>query len=178
LLKGLGVTGADKKHLPLERILEINGIRDALKVLGSVKGHDGALRLFACHCARYSLDIFEREFPDDKRPRQAIEMAERFARGQATHKELSKAAKAAKWAAMEATKGAARYAAKAAEKATGVNACGSSPGMLVLMGIDDVRDFAAMAVGDAAKDAAWDDFEREFIRLCRLEGEYGEVDKL
>jgi len=66
----------------------------------------------------------------------------------------------------------------------------------VLMGIDDVREFAAYAVArsaenvaglgvpkdaafaakDAAMTATWDDFTHEFIRLCRLEGEYGEVD--
>ena len=56
-----------------------------------MKGYDGAIRLFACYCAKYSLDIFEREYPDDKRPREAIETAERFARGLATQEELDAA---------------------------------------------------------------------------------------
>ena len=31
------------------------------------------------------------------------------------------------------------------------------------------------AAWTVARDAAWDHFKQEFIRLCRLEGEYGEV---
>jgi len=96
LLKGLGVTRASKKPLPLERILEINGLDDALWALRAVEGHDGAIRLFACYCAKYAIDIYERASPDEKRPRQAIETAERFARGQATSEELAAAEAAAR----------------------------------------------------------------------------------
>ena len=90
LLKGLGVR-SQKKVLPVERILEISGLFDALRALGAVRGHDRALRLFACHCAWYDLDNFERLYPADKRPRQAIETAERFALGNATVEELADA---------------------------------------------------------------------------------------
>ena len=65
LLKGLGVSRANKKPLPLERILEINGFEEALDALYAVQGHDVAIRLFARYCARYCLDIFERAYPDD-----------------------------------------------------------------------------------------------------------------
>ena len=121
LLASLNKASADDESLTLLSILDSNGIKDAIWALRAVDSkYDNAIRLFACFCAKYSLDIFENEFPDDKRPRQAIETAERFAYGQATKDEL---------AAAEA----------------------------------------------AAEAAAWEHFKSEFIRLCRLEGKYGEV---
>ena len=59
---------------------------------------DRDLRLFACDCAERTLHLFEREYPTDIRPRQAIEVSRRFAREKATNKELA-AARAAAWAA-------------------------------------------------------------------------------
>jgi len=63
---------------------------------------DRTLRLFACNCAERALCLFEREYPDDTRPRNAIEVARRFADGAATSAELDSAraaARAAAWAA-------------------------------------------------------------------------------
>ena len=48
-------------------------------------------RLFAGWCARRVLPLFERQRPDDKRPRAAIETAEQYARGEATAEELDAA---------------------------------------------------------------------------------------
>ena len=59
-------------------------------------------RLFACDCAERVLPIFEREYPDDDRPRQAIKIARRYAYGKATKKELAAAMDAAMAAAMDA----------------------------------------------------------------------------
>lgn len=53
-------------------------------------------RLFACDCAERVLPVFERQYPDDHRPRTAIETARRFAEGQATAEELA-TARAAAW---------------------------------------------------------------------------------
>lgn len=53
------------------------------------------LRLFACACARRALSRFESRYPDDKRPRHAIETAERFVNGQATAEEMRHARAAA-----------------------------------------------------------------------------------
>jgi len=91
LLQGLGGMYIDRMPLPIERVLAINGFDDALCALPAVKGHDGAIRLFACYCARYCLETIEREYPCEKRPRQAVETAERHARGQATDAELDAA---------------------------------------------------------------------------------------
>ena len=60
------------------------------------------LRLCACDCAERVLPIFEREHPADDRPRKAVEVARRFANGEATQEEL-----AAAWAATRAAAGAA-----------------------------------------------------------------------
>jgi len=72
--------------------------------------NDRTARLFACDCAERVLHIFERERPDDDRPRQAIEVARRYARGQATEDELGAARDAARNAASAAARDAARNA--------------------------------------------------------------------
>lgn len=41
--------------------------------------NDKTARLFAYDCAEHVLPLFEKEYPDDKRPRQAIEVARRYA---------------------------------------------------------------------------------------------------
>jgi hypothetical protein len=64
--------------------------------------------LFAADCAARVLEFFERAYPNDSRPREAIMTARRFARGQATVKELDAAVAAARvaagaaWAAVRA----------------------------------------------------------------------------
>ena len=66
------------------------------------------LREFACDCAERVLPIFEVKWPDDKRPRQAIEVARRYARDEATEEELAAAWDAA-WDAARAAAGAAAW---------------------------------------------------------------------
>jgi hypothetical protein len=70
-------------------------------------------RLFACDCAERVLPIYERDYPNEGRPRMAIEMARRFAKGNATRKELA----AARDAAWDAARDAAWYAARDAQYA-------------------------------------------------------------
>jgi hypothetical protein len=53
--------------------------------------NEKSARLFACDCAERVLDIFERAFPNDDRPRNAIQTARRYANGKATHVELKTA---------------------------------------------------------------------------------------
>ena len=71
-------------------------------------------RLFACDCAERVLGIFERNHPEDMRPRQAIDVARRYANEEATGKELQAAWDAAWDAAWAAARAAARDAAGAA----------------------------------------------------------------
>jgi hypothetical protein len=81
-------------------------------------------RLFACDCAEHVLPIFEKLHPDDEWPRQCIEVARRFAKGETTQEELA-AAGAAACAAKDAACAArdAAYAAWAAACAARDAAC-------------------------------------------------------
>lgn len=166
----LGKTRPDDEPLPLRTIAAVLGLHAALKCLSTVDGYRNAMRLYACNCARRVLPDYEYECPDDPHIRNAIVVSERHARGQAADRELRAAAKSVAWAATEATVGYAAFAAA-----------------LVAVGAVNT-DAAWGAFGAAANanphkatrnrrdhDAARDWLTQEFCRLCRLEGEYGEV---
>jgi hypothetical protein len=115
ILGGVRRYGKDKP-IPLASVLESNGLDDALWVLQNARAGKDAERiayLFAADCAARVLEFFERAYPNDSRPREAIMTARRFARGQATVKELDAAVAAARVAACVAV-AAARVAAGAA----------------------------------------------------------------
>jgi len=81
------------------------------RLIGKVDSWDArTARLFACDCAERVLSVYEKEYPDDTRPRHAIEVARRFAHGNATDEELA-AARDAAWDAASAAAGAAASAA-------------------------------------------------------------------
>jgi hypothetical protein len=65
-------------------------------------------RFFACDCAEHVLLLYEEKHPGDGRPRRAIELARRLARGDAARQQLSAPAAAVASAAY----GAAAYAAE------------------------------------------------------------------
>ena len=71
-------------------------------------------RMFACDCAERVLPIYERDYPGDARPRTAIEVARRYADGNATQEELDAAEAAAGAVARAAEWGTAWVAAWAA----------------------------------------------------------------
>jgi hypothetical protein len=75
-----------------------------------------AVVVCACECARLALPQYEVRHPDDRRPRNAIETAERHCKGKTTLKEVRDAAAAAYAAAADAdaTAYATAYAAAAA----------------------------------------------------------------
>lgn len=94
---------------------------------------DCQLRLLAADLAEEVLPIFEKQYPNDDRPRKAICAARLFAVGRIDDDTLNVA-----WGAARAAVGdAARDAAKAAAKAAAGAAVGN-------------------AIGDAAWNAAWD----------------------
>lgn len=74
------------------------------------------LAIWAAKCAEHVLDYYEKECPEDKRPRRAMEMALAWARGEI---ELNEAKKAAFHSNAAASKlvGAARFAAYSAGQA-------------------------------------------------------------
>ena len=101
LLVYLGETKADDEPLAITTILDSNGLDDAIWCLRAVEGKDKEIRLFAVWCARQV-----RHLMTDKRSLDALDVAERYANGEATDDELT--------AAWEAAEAAARAAARAA----------------------------------------------------------------
>ncbi len=77
------------------------------------------LALWAAACAEHVLDLFESARPEDRRPRQAIEPARAWVRGQATMMQARAAGGHAMGAARD-LRGAARHAAYAAGQAGAV----------------------------------------------------------
>jgi hypothetical protein len=100
---------------------------------------DRILREHACWCARQALALI---LDPDPRSIAAVDVAERFARGEATTDELDAAWSAARAAARDAAWDAARDAAWAAARAAARDAA---------------WDAAWAAAWDAARAAAWDD---------------------
>ena len=89
------------KPIPLLTILEINSLVDCILALQAIPKDQAATRNriarhFACDCAQRVLPIWLEQFPDDIRPQQAIDVARRYADGNATAEELSVAEAAAK----------------------------------------------------------------------------------
>jgi hypothetical protein len=126
LLKHLGKTSADDEPLPLLTILESNGLDDCLWCLRSVPEHDREWRLFAVWCARQVQYLMT-----DPRSLAALDMAEKFANGQATYQtclELEATWAAAREAAGAAAETAAREAAWAATWATAREAAEAAAG--------------------------------------------------
>ena len=122
LAKALGGIKAYGVNTPITllQILDINGFDDALWALRACPDSDTFARLLACDYAEHVLRIFETRYPDDYRPREAIAVSRRYARGEATDAELSAAgaaAEAAAWYAARSAGAAAWYAAGAAARA-------------------------------------------------------------
>ena len=107
LLASLGGPSCDPDApINLLHILQSNGVDDCLWALrATIQDSEQVARLMASDFAEDALPIFERARPTDARPRNAIAVARRYARGEATVQELS-AARGAAGAA-----GAARAAA-------------------------------------------------------------------
>ena len=117
---------------------------ESIRFVRQLHCDDRVLRHFAADCAEACLPLFERERPRDDRPRRAIEVARRFADGQATLGELAVAGAAAGAAVGGAAVGAAaRAAAWAAAGAAAEAAAGAA-----------ARAAAWAAVGAAARAAA------------------------
>ena len=91
LLSHLGKTEADDEPLSLLTILDSNDLDDALWALRAVQDYDREKRLYAVWCARQVEHLLT-----DQRSLDALEVAERFARGPASREELAAAGAAAR----------------------------------------------------------------------------------
>ena len=137
LLAHLGKTSADDEPLDLLTVLDSNGLDDALWVLDMTKCDQRLSRHFSAWCAEQVLPIFERERPNDPRPRNAISVARDDG---ATDQERAAARDTARDAGADA--GAAAGAAAWAASYSAVRAA--------------ARAAAWAAAGAAARDAARD----------------------
>ena len=109
LLAHLNKTQADDEPLNIATIIDSNGLDDALWCLRAVEYKDKELRLYAVWCARQVQHLMT-----DKRSLDALDVAERFAIGDATQKELDVAWSAARDADRDADRDAASAAWDAA----------------------------------------------------------------
>ena len=155
LLTYLGKTKADDEPLAITTILDSNGLNDALWCLRAVEGYDREIRLFAVWCARQVQHLLKDQISLD-----AIDVAEKYANGEATEEELN-AARSAAWDAARAAWAAADVAAAAyaADTAAAVAAAWAARSAW------DAAWAAAMSAWDAA-DAARAKQEAELRRIC------------
>ena len=108
LLKHLGKTKADDEDMDLMAVLESNGIQDAIWCLRVFDYKDYCL--FLADIAESVLDIFEKRYPENKAPRNAVKAIRDFHNGVISRDKLDDDAAAAYDAA------AAAYAAYAAAR--------------------------------------------------------------
>jgi len=90
-----------------------NNNKDAQKTKLNKQDHR-LLVLWATDCAEHVLPYFEKEYPEDDRPRKAIEAGQAWVRDEITMSEVRAAAFTAHAAARDADYTAARAAARAA----------------------------------------------------------------
>jgi hypothetical protein len=146
LLKGLGKTKPDDEPLALTRILEINGLDDAIWCLNTMEKADREIRLFAVACARQVQHLMT-----DPRSLAALEVSERFAKGQATESELDVARATAVAAAADETWAASAAAAWAAARAAAWDANWAASAAATR-----AVEAAARAATRAVEAASWD----------------------
>ena len=167
LLTHLGKTKADDESLSILTILESNGLDDAFWCLRAVNGRDREIRLYAVWCARQVQHL-----NTDPRVSACIDVAERFANGEATDEERA----AARAAAGDAARAAAGDAAGAAARAAAWAAAGDAAWAAARAAAwdaawaaagDAARDAAWAAAGDAAWAAAWAAQKTRLIELCK-----------
>ena len=176
LLGALGKTKADDEPLSLLEILKSNGLDDALWCLRAVDGYDKEIRLYAVWCARQVQHLMT-----DKRSLDALDVADAFANGKVTKKELAAArdaARAAAWSAEAAALAAAWSAARDAAWAAALAArdaaedaawAATEAAWAAAWATAAAAAWAAgTAAGDAAGDAARATQEKELIRICKL----------
>lgn len=145
LLAHLDKTTADDEPLSLLTILDSNGLDDALWCMRAMPEHDKHWRLFAVWCARQVQHLMT-----DQRSISALDVVERYARGDATDAELF-AARAAAWDALDAASDAGDAARDAAWAAMDA----AWDALDALDALDAASDAAraAWAASDAARDA-------------------------
>jgi hypothetical protein len=159
LLAGLGKTEPDDESLPFSEILRINGLEDALWAARSAPQYAREWRLYMVWCARQVQHLMT-----DKRSIDALDVAEKYALGQATDADLAAARAAAQAAAWDA----AQDEWDAALAATQASARASAWAAVWDAAWASAWNAALAAARAAAWDAAWD-AARDAARAAALE---------
>ena len=109
----------------------------------------------ACACARLSLPLFEARYPNDTRPRAAIETAERWSYGEATLDEVRTAREAA-WDACRsaAAASAASFASAASASFASASSAASAASFASASSAADAASFASASSASSAASAA------------------------
>jgi len=160
LLRHLNKMRPDDEPLPLEEILNSNGLGDALWCSRAVEGHDREMRLYAVWCARQIQHLMT-----DPRSVAALDIAERYARGQASQEKLKGAWEAAWEAARESAR--AERAAAAWEAAWEATAAARQAASVAAAAAWEAARVAWDAMAAAREQAAIDAQVTEFRRVCR-----------
>ena len=149
LLNYLGKTEADDEPLPYATILESNGLKDALWVLGHL--HPKKSRLLAVRYARRVQHLMK-----DPRSLNALDAAEKYVKGEASDEELAAAATAAASAIRDAAGAAAGAAAEAtAEASAWAAAWAAASAWAAAAAETEAWEAAWAAAGAAAETEAW-----------------------
>ena len=180
LLKSLDKTQADDEVVSFKYILDSNGIKDAIWCLRVLDYKD--ICLFCADVAELALPIFEAKYPDDKRPREAIEGIRKYQSGEIDLEALSKL----KTAAYDAYAAAAVAYDAAAAVAYAYAAAAYDAYDAAAAAAYDAYDAAAAAVdahAHAARKEQWLKIEKLFVKyFCELpeliEGTKDALDKL
>ena len=90
LLKSLKKTKPDDEPLSFRYILDTIGIQDAVWCLRTLQYKEFCL--FSADVAETVLHIFQEQYPEDSRPREAIEAIRKFNSGEITQDQLAKSA--------------------------------------------------------------------------------------
>lgn len=137
---GIGEYGKDNKT-SLIKVLDTLGLDSTIWVLDCAAEGADAHRIkhqFAADCAARVLAIFEREYPNDARPRDAIKSTRRYALGRETWLKWTAARGDAEYAYLYIA--GAAYAAKAAARADAASASVDATWAVVMAGGDIPRN--------------------------------------
>ena len=148
LLTYLGKTEADDEPLDFSAVLESNGLHDCIWCFRWAPEYDNEWRLFAIWCARQVAHLML-----DSRSITALEVAEKFAMGNASNDELVAAKEAAWAAAVDATWAAAWDELVVTRTTMATRAARAT--RAATMATRAAARAAAGAVGWAAARAAW-----------------------
>jgi hypothetical protein len=161
------------KGIPLEKILETNGFDSIDGALWFAQALDKkyikAVCLYACFCVRWILPLVEQEFPEDQIPRNTLEITERFIRGETSWNELIAAARVAVKCSDISIAHRAVYGLTYFYNGTND----------IFYIVYDAACYYVLAENSVLERfiSIREIFSKEFIRLCRLDEEYGKLVK-